>query len=160
MKFAPVRHRLVRTHPATGRKSLFLSSHIGGIVGWPVPEAMAFVRDLAEHATQRQFVYAHAWRQYDLVMWDNRADHASGATLQGDQRGARHAPHHARGRRTDHPADGGGVAEGVPADSGKRVENGTAIWRRVVRFSGAKSELVRRTPAPDHSSAPPRKARS
>jgi alpha-ketoglutarate-dependent 2,4-dichlorophenoxyacetate dioxygenase len=67
-KFAPVPHRLVRTNPATGRKSLFLSSHIGGIVGWPVPEAMAFVRDLAEHATQRQFVYAHTWRQYDLVM--------------------------------------------------------------------------------------------
>src|SRR5882757_1083041 len=72
VKFAAVRHRLVRTNPATGRKSLFLSSHIGGIVGWPVPEAMAFVRDLAEHATQRQFVYAHAWRQHDLVMWDNR----------------------------------------------------------------------------------------
>src|SRR5262249_22561021 len=72
VKFAPVRHRLVRTNPATGRKSLFLSSHIGGIVGWPVPEALAFVRDLAEHPTQRQFVYAHIWRQHDLVMWDNR----------------------------------------------------------------------------------------
>src|SRR6266446_995470 len=72
VKFAPVRHRLVRTNPATGRRSLFLSSHIGGIVGWPVPEALAFVRELAEHATQRQFVYAHTWRQHDLVMWDNR----------------------------------------------------------------------------------------
>jgi alpha-ketoglutarate-dependent 2,4-dichlorophenoxyacetate dioxygenase len=72
-KFAPVRHRLVRANQATGRKSLYLSSHIGGIVGWPVPEAMAFIRDLAEHATQRQFVHAHSWRQHDLVMWDNRA---------------------------------------------------------------------------------------
>jgi alpha-ketoglutarate-dependent 2,4-dichlorophenoxyacetate dioxygenase len=72
VKFAPVRHRLVRTNPATGRRSLFLSSHIGGIVGWPVPEALAFVRELAEHATARQFVYAHIWRQHDLVMWDNR----------------------------------------------------------------------------------------
>jgi alpha-ketoglutarate-dependent 2,4-dichlorophenoxyacetate dioxygenase len=72
VKFAPVRQRLVRTNPATRRKSLYLSSHIGGIVGWPTPEALAFVRDLAEHATQRQFVYAHVWRQYDLVMWDNR----------------------------------------------------------------------------------------
>jgi alpha-ketoglutarate-dependent 2,4-dichlorophenoxyacetate dioxygenase len=72
VKFAPVRHRLVRTNLATGRKSLYLSSHVGGIVGWPVPEALAFVRDLAEHSTQRQFVYAHAWRQYDLVIWDNR----------------------------------------------------------------------------------------
>jgi alpha-ketoglutarate-dependent 2,4-dichlorophenoxyacetate dioxygenase len=72
VKFAPVRHRLVRTNAATGRRSLYLSSHIGGIVGWPVPEALAFVRDLAEHATQRQLVYAHVWRQHDLVMWDNR----------------------------------------------------------------------------------------
>ena len=68
----PVRQRLVRTHPVTGRKSLYLSSHIGSIIGWPVPEARAFIRDLAEHATQGQFTYAHAWRQWDLVMWDNR----------------------------------------------------------------------------------------
>jgi len=70
--FKPVRQRLVRVHPVTGRKSLFLASHIGGIVGWPVPEARAFIRDLMEHATQPQFVYVHKWRQYDLVMWDNR----------------------------------------------------------------------------------------
>ena len=70
---APVRHRLVRTHPSSGRKSLFLSAHIGGIVGWPRPEAMAFIRDLMEHATQRPFVYAHRWTQHDLVIWDNRA---------------------------------------------------------------------------------------
>jgi alpha-ketoglutarate-dependent 2,4-dichlorophenoxyacetate dioxygenase len=69
----PVRHRLVRTHPTSGRKSLFLSAHIGGIVGWPRPEAMAFIRDLTEHATQRQFVYSHKWMQHDLVIWDNRA---------------------------------------------------------------------------------------
>jgi alpha-ketoglutarate-dependent 2,4-dichlorophenoxyacetate dioxygenase len=71
-KVRPVRHRLVRTHPVTGRKSLYLSAHIGTIVGWPVPEAGAFIRDLAEHATQPQFVYAHQWRVNDLVMWDNR----------------------------------------------------------------------------------------
>ncbi len=71
-RFAPVRQRLVRTHPVTGRKSLFLSSHIGVIEGWPVPEARAFIRDLMEHATQRKFVYAHKWRQFDLVIWDNR----------------------------------------------------------------------------------------
>ena len=70
--FEPVRHRLMRTHPVTGRKSLFLSAHAGAIVGWPVPEARAFLRDLAEHATQRHFVYSHAWRRGDLVMWDNR----------------------------------------------------------------------------------------
>src|SRR5215470_15016560 len=71
-RFAPVRQRLVRVHPVTGRKSLYLASHAGGIVGWPVPEARAFLRDLIEHATQRQFVYAHKWRVGDLVMWDNR----------------------------------------------------------------------------------------
>jgi alpha-ketoglutarate-dependent 2,4-dichlorophenoxyacetate dioxygenase len=70
--FKPVRQRLVRTHPVSGRKSLFLASHAGTIVGWPMPEARAFLRDLIEHATQREFVYAHRWRQHDLVMWDNR----------------------------------------------------------------------------------------
>ncbi len=71
-KLRPVRHSLVRTHPVTGRKSLYLSAHIGSIVGWPVPEARAFIRDLTEHATQRQFVHAHAWQPWDLVIWDNR----------------------------------------------------------------------------------------
>ncbi len=70
--FRPVRQRLVRTLPSTGRKSLYLSSHIGTIVGWPVPEALDFIRELTEHATQRQFVYSHKWRPNDLVMWDNR----------------------------------------------------------------------------------------
>jgi alpha-ketoglutarate-dependent 2,4-dichlorophenoxyacetate dioxygenase len=71
-RFKPVRQRLVRTHPVTGRKSLYLSSHAGSILGWPVPEARFFLRDLTEHATQRHFVYAHQWRVNDLVMWDNR----------------------------------------------------------------------------------------
>jgi len=71
-RMAPVRQRLVRTHPATGRKSLYLSSHAGSIVGWPVAEARAFLRDLTEAATQREFVYIHKWRVGDLVMWDNR----------------------------------------------------------------------------------------
>jgi alpha-ketoglutarate-dependent 2,4-dichlorophenoxyacetate dioxygenase len=71
-RFAPVLQRLVRRHPVTGRRSLYLSSHAGSIVGWPVPEARALLRDLIEHATQRQFVHAQSWRQFDLVMWDNR----------------------------------------------------------------------------------------
>src|SRR6201994_4840102 len=50
-KVRPVRHRLVRTHPVTGRRSLYLSAHIGGIIGWPVPEARGFIRDLTEYAT-------------------------------------------------------------------------------------------------------------
>ncbi|MSQ21244.1 MAG: TauD/TfdA family dioxygenase [Betaproteobacteria bacterium] len=71
-KMAPVRQRLVRRHPKTGRLSLYLASHAGAIEGIPMPEARALLRDLTEHATQRQFVYAHVWRQWDLVMWDNR----------------------------------------------------------------------------------------
>lgn len=70
--FRPVRQRLVRTHPVTGRKSLFLSSHAGAIEGWTVPEARMFLRDLTEFATQPRFVYSHEWRPFDLVVWDNR----------------------------------------------------------------------------------------
>ena len=70
--FRPVRQRLVRTHPVSGRKSLYLSSHAGGIVGMPMPEARILLRDLNEHATQPRFVYVHTWRPWDLVMWDNR----------------------------------------------------------------------------------------
>ena len=96
----PVRQRLVRTHPVTGRKSLYLASHIGTIIGWPVPEARAFIRDLTEHATQRQFVYAHQWRQYDLVMWDNRVT-MHRVRRYDETQVARHAPHHRRRNRDD-----------------------------------------------------------
>src|SRR5262252_1075875 len=71
-RFKPVRQRLVRTLPRTGRKSIYLSSHAGTILGWPLPEARLLLRDLTEHATQREFVYSHKWRVDDLVIWDNR----------------------------------------------------------------------------------------
>ncbi|MCB1743543.1 MAG: TauD/TfdA family dioxygenase [Gammaproteobacteria bacterium] len=71
-RFKPVLQSLVRTHPVTGRKSLYLSSHAGGIVGWPVPEARSFLRDLMELGTQREFVHSHSWQVGDLVIWDNR----------------------------------------------------------------------------------------
>jgi alpha-ketoglutarate-dependent 2,4-dichlorophenoxyacetate dioxygenase len=72
VKWAPVPQRLVRRHAVTGRLSLFLSAHAGGIRGWPVPEARALLRDLNEHATQRERVHAHVWQPDDLVIWDNR----------------------------------------------------------------------------------------
>ena len=71
-KLRPVRHPLVRFDPRTGRKTLYLSAHIGEIEGWPTPEARAFLRDLMEHATEPRFVHTHAWKPWDLVMWDNR----------------------------------------------------------------------------------------
>ena len=70
--FKPVRQRLVRTHDFHDRKSLYLSSHAGAILGLPMPEARIILKDLNEHATQPKFVYVHKWRLYDLVMWDNR----------------------------------------------------------------------------------------
>src|SRR5262249_21239079 len=70
--FRPVRQRLVRTHPVTGRKSLYLSSHAGAIHGVPMPEARILWNDLTEPATQPNFFYVPQWRVGDLVMWDNR----------------------------------------------------------------------------------------
>jgi alpha-ketoglutarate-dependent 2,4-dichlorophenoxyacetate dioxygenase len=66
-------HPLVRVNPRTQRKSLYLASHASHIIGWPVPEGRLLLRDLMEHATQPQFVYRHAWRPGDLVIWDNLA---------------------------------------------------------------------------------------
>ena len=63
---------LVQTHPSTGRKSLYLASHASHVVGWPVEKGRALLRELTEHATQREFVYTHEWREGDLVIWDNR----------------------------------------------------------------------------------------
>ena len=68
-----VEQPLVRTNPVTGRRSLYLASHASRIVGWPVPEGRLLLRDLVEHATRREFVFSHAWREGDLVIWDNLA---------------------------------------------------------------------------------------
>jgi alpha-ketoglutarate-dependent 2,4-dichlorophenoxyacetate dioxygenase len=85
LKYAPVPQRLVRRHPSTRRLSLYLSSHCGNIVGFPLPEARALLRELTEHATQRERVYSHAWRTDDLVMWDNRVTMHRGTRYPSDQ---------------------------------------------------------------------------
>src|ERR1044071_6095731 len=71
-KFPPSRQRLVRRHPGSGRKCLYLSAHASHIAGWPIADGRLLLADLNEHATQRQFVYSHKWRVGDLVIWDNR----------------------------------------------------------------------------------------
>jgi len=71
-QYPPSRQRLVRRHPGSGRKGLYLSAHASHIVGMPVPEGRLLLRDLDEHATQRQFVYSHNWAVGDMVIWDNR----------------------------------------------------------------------------------------
>ncbi len=65
-------HPLVRTLPRSGRRALYLASHASRIIDWPVPEGRLLLRDLIEHATQREFVYRHTWCVGDLVIWDNR----------------------------------------------------------------------------------------
>jgi alpha-ketoglutarate-dependent 2,4-dichlorophenoxyacetate dioxygenase len=71
-KLPPVPQRLVRVHPGSKRKTLYLASHAGWIRGMQIPEARMLLRDLMEHATQREFVYTHSWKVGDLVMWDDR----------------------------------------------------------------------------------------
>ena len=68
----PVPQVLVRVHPGSKRKTLYLASHAGRIEGMPVPEGRMLLLDLMEHATQRQFVHTHRWRVGDLVIWDDR----------------------------------------------------------------------------------------
>ncbi len=71
-KYPPSRQRLVRRHPGSGRKTLYLSAHASHIVGWPVAEGRLLLLDLNTHATRPDFVYSHKWRVGDLVIWDNR----------------------------------------------------------------------------------------
>ena len=68
----PVPQMVVRTHPGSGRKTLYLASHASHIVDWFVPDGRMLIQDLIEHATQPQFVYTHTWSVGDLVIWDNR----------------------------------------------------------------------------------------
>jgi alpha-ketoglutarate-dependent 2,4-dichlorophenoxyacetate dioxygenase len=71
-QYPPSAQRLVRRHPVTGRKSLYLSAHASHITGWPVADGRLLLADLNAHATRPEFVYSHTWRVGDLVIWDNR----------------------------------------------------------------------------------------
>jgi len=74
-----VRHPLVRVHPGSKRKTLYMGSHASHIIGWPMPEGRLLLRELTEHATQKQYVHAHHWQVGDLVIWDNRCTLHRGA---------------------------------------------------------------------------------
>ncbi len=69
----PAYHKLVHTHPGSGRKALYLASHASHIVGWPVELGRDLLKMLMRFATQPQFVYRHTWKLGDLLMWDNLA---------------------------------------------------------------------------------------
>lgn len=68
----PVPQTIVRIHPGSGRKTLYLASHASHIIGWPVALGRALLDELITFATQPRFVYQHRWRAGDLVVWDNR----------------------------------------------------------------------------------------
>ncbi len=68
----PVSHPLVRTHPETGAKSLYIGMYSSYIEGMPDNEGNRLLQDLLAHATQERFIYRHAWKPGDLVLWDNR----------------------------------------------------------------------------------------
>ncbi len=68
-----VSHPIVRTHPETGRKALYINPiRVEGIVGMDEAEAMKLLDELLAFATQERFEYRHQWRNGDMVMWDNR----------------------------------------------------------------------------------------
>jgi taurine dioxygenase len=70
----PVSHPVVRTHPETGDKALYIGTHAaGGVEGLPEAEGKGLLAELLAHATQPQFIYTHHWRPGDVVIWDNRA---------------------------------------------------------------------------------------
>ncbi|MEZ5668722.1 MAG: TauD/TfdA family dioxygenase [Alphaproteobacteria bacterium] len=69
---APVRWPVVRTHPGSGRRHLFIGAHARSIVGMTVPEGRMLLADLLEHATQPRYVHSHRWTPGDLLVWDNR----------------------------------------------------------------------------------------
>jgi alpha-ketoglutarate-dependent 2,4-dichlorophenoxyacetate dioxygenase len=71
--FPPVTWPIVRTHPGSKRKLLYIGVHARRVVGMTVAEGRVLLMDLLEHATQPRFVYRHTWRPGDLVIWDNRA---------------------------------------------------------------------------------------
>lgn len=84
-KMPPVPQVMVRTIPETGRKTLYVASHAGRVVGMETAAGRALIQRLVAHATQRQFVYTHRWRANDLVMWDNRCTMHRGTAFD-DQR--------------------------------------------------------------------------
>tara|TARA_Y100001934_G_scaffold69151_1_gene85821 strand:- start:50798 stop:51658 length:861 start_codon:yes stop_codon:yes gene_type:complete len=69
----PVRHPLIRTHPETGRKAIYVGSHTREIEGWDITKSRALIDKLIDHGTQAKFTYQHKWNVGDMVLWDNRS---------------------------------------------------------------------------------------
>ena len=68
----PVDHPIIRTHPETGAKAIYVGNHSSHVVGMDVAEGAALLAELEAHATQPHFIYRHKWQVNDVIMWDNR----------------------------------------------------------------------------------------
>jgi alpha-ketoglutarate-dependent 2,4-dichlorophenoxyacetate dioxygenase len=68
----PVRQAVVRANPVNRRKAIYAGAHASHIVGWPVEEGRALLRELNDFITQPRFCHSFHWRVGDLVIWDNR----------------------------------------------------------------------------------------
>ena len=110
VQLPPVKQRLVRANPVNGRQAVYLGSHASHVLGMPVEEGRALLRDLLEHATRPEFVFTHRWRVGDCVMWDNRAVLHRGRDW--DTRRYRRVMH-----RTTVAGDGPTVPDPVVADA-------------------------------------------
>ena len=83
----PAIHPVVRTHPETGRKALFVSEHFTTrIIGLPVGESDALLQALFEHSSRKELIYRHQWQPGDMVFWDNRSVTHLAAGCPPDQR--------------------------------------------------------------------------
>jgi alpha-ketoglutarate-dependent 2,4-dichlorophenoxyacetate dioxygenase len=69
----PVKQRLYRDNPINGRRALYIGAHAGHIVGWPKETGEALLFELSQRADQPEFRLSHAWREGDVIVWDNRA---------------------------------------------------------------------------------------
>ncbi len=69
----PVKQRMFRDNPINGRRALYIGAHAGRILGWPEPMSKAILWELAQRAEQPEFMMSHAWREGDVIVWDNRA---------------------------------------------------------------------------------------
>jgi alpha-ketoglutarate-dependent 2,4-dichlorophenoxyacetate dioxygenase len=81
----PVEHKLIRVHPRTGRKNLYIGRHASHIVGQDLEESRALLQKLCDDACQPPRVVRHTWAEGDIVIWDNRCMLHRGHIWPGDQ---------------------------------------------------------------------------
>lgn len=141
-ELAPVRQALVRANPVNGRKNIYIGSHAWYIEGMDPGESRRLLDDLLAGTTRPECVYQHRWRQWDLVMWDNRCVLHRGRPLGRTSAQARDAPHDDRRPGPDGRAPAGHPHDGVGGHH-RPGRRGLGEWRvawhdrRQQAFAGA-----------------------